>query len=61
MRLELKRDSILIIPETEVDRAFIEDSLNVKSNGDSLIAKRVENVSLGYQKSDEFVLKISPK
>lgn len=62
MRLDLKRDAILIIPESDVDQAFIEDSLGLKRDGDTLTLKRVEEVALGYKRPDSFVLKglVSP-
>ncbi len=57
MRIEIKRDALLIIPEDELDRAFIEDTLHLKAAGDALAFERVNDVALGYQKTDAYVLK----
>jgi hypothetical protein len=57
MRIEVKRNAIIVIPENEQDRAFIEDSLSVKANGQRVQLERVDNVALGYAKTDEFCLK----
>ncbi len=57
MRLDLKRDAILIIPETDADRAYIEDTLGLKANDAHIVLTRVCDVSLGYAKTDSYVLK----
>ncbi len=61
MRLELKRDALLIIPENDADRAYIEDTLKLQSDTDSLTLSRVADVAFGYTKSDAYVLKGAPK
>jgi hypothetical protein len=58
MRLELKRNALLIIPEGDQDQAFIEDSLGLKANGASLPVARINNVTLGYADNKAYVLKI---
>lgn len=58
MKLEIKRDAILILPENEQDDSFIEDTLGLKQNGFKLEVERVNEVTMGYQKNDRFVLKI---
>ena len=61
MKIEIKRDAILIVPESDQDRAFIEDSLGLSKNGQSIAFDRVDNVALGYAKTDEFCLKASKR
>lgn len=58
MKLEIKRDILLIIPENEQDKAFIEDTLGISKNGETVGIKRVNDVSLGFQSDDKFVLKL---
>lgn len=57
MKLEIKRDALLVIPENDQDRAFLEDTLQCAKPGDLLQLERVSNVTLGFAKDDEFVLK----
>lgn len=40
MRLRIGREHMDIIPENDMDRAYIEDALKLKKNGDSLTLKR---------------------
>ncbi len=61
MRLELKRDALLIVPENDADRAYIEDTLKLRADTDSLVLSRVADVTLGYTKSESYVLKGAPK
>ena len=37
MKFKLERSGVVIIPETEQDVAYIEDTLGLKNNGDSLL------------------------
>ena len=55
MKLELKRDAILLLPEDDQDKAFIEDTLACKENGE-LAFKRVCDVSLDYAKKRKLCL-----
>jgi len=51
MKFELERKRILMIPQTEEDEAYIEDTLGLMKAGDSIPLKRknVHNVGLiGY-------------
>ena len=47
MKIQIERNHIAIIPETELDRAFIEDSLGLKENGMFVNLRRVNEVALG--------------
>lgn len=58
MKVEIKRESLLIIPESEQDRAFIEDTLGLSKTESKLEIERINDVSLGFQSDDKFVLKI---
>lgn len=58
MRLEIKRNHLLLVPENEQDRAFIEDTLGLTKNGETIGIKRVNDVALGFQSDDKFVLKL---
>lgn len=60
MRLDIRRDALLIIPENDLDCAFLEDTLGARREGDTLTLERVGEVSLGYKQSDRFVLKALP-
>lgn len=60
MRIEIKRNCLVIIPECEQDTSFIEDTLNVKT-GEELNIIKVKDVSLGFTKDESFVLKIEKK
>lgn len=55
MKLELKRNSIVIIPETDQDKSFISDSVGTKN----IKTEKVNAVSLGFHSEDDFVLKIT--
>ena len=46
MRMEVGRYGIQIIPETEIDIAYIEKVLGLKNGGDSIPARRVNIVGL---------------
>lgn len=58
MKLEIKRDAIIILPENPQDDSFIEDTLGLKQNGAKVEVERVNDVSMGYSQNDRFVLKI---
>jgi hypothetical protein len=58
MRLDLKRDGIVIVPENEQDRAYLEDTLHAKKSGTQIKASRVDDVALGYSKPESFVVKV---
>ena len=58
MKIDLKRDAILIIPESDQDRAFIEDTLKLTKSGDSVSVHRIDDVILGFAKPETFVLKV---
>ncbi len=60
MKLDLKRDALLIIPESDADRAFIEDTLGLDTDGAHMVLTRVCDVALGYSKTDTYVLKTTP-
>lgn len=61
MKLDLKRNALVIIPETDADDAFIEDTLGLAKNGDSIKIDRVNNVELGFVKTDKFALIVKGK
>ena len=48
MRLVAKRDSIQIIPENEIDEAYIEEVLGLKQRGDTAVAVRVSPIGLDH-------------
>lgn len=58
MRLELKRTALIIVPENDQDKAFIEDTLNLKTDGTNVQLVRVNDVSMGFADSKTYVLKI---
>ncbi len=60
MRLDLKRDALLIIPESDADRAYIEDTLGLKGDSTKTVLQRIPDVTLGYTKTDTYVLKTAP-
>lgn len=41
MELELQRYKILIIPENEMEEAYLEEVFNLKEDGDKVQTKRV--------------------
>lgn len=49
---------MIIIPETDQDNAFIEDSLGMSLNGAKIDAEKVNDVNLGFKSDSKFVLKI---
>lgn len=55
MKFEIKRDGIYIIPETEQDKAYIEDTMGLKNKGDFVELERVApyglDLSLAYLKA----------
>lgn len=60
MKLDLKRDALLIVPECDADRAYIEDTLGLKTDRATAVLRRVCDVALGYAKTDTYVLKTEP-
>jgi len=46
MKMEVRRYRILILPENEEDKAYIEDTLGLKNEGDRLDCKRVNVIGL---------------
>ena len=58
MKLEIRRDAIIILPESPQDDSFIEDTLGFKQNGAKLEVERINEVTMGYTQNDRFVLKI---
>ena len=56
MKVEIKRKQLVVEPENEQDRAFIEDTLGLKTKDSTLVLKRVDSVKLGFAKPDEYVL-----
>jgi len=58
MRIELKRNSLIIVPETDQDKAFLEDSIGLKTDGDKVDIRRVAEVKMGFKNDGEFVLKV---
>lgn len=60
MKLEIKSKALIIIPETDHDRSYLLDTLNINSM-DNLKLEKVIDVKLGFHVSDDWVLKISKK
>ena len=46
MKMEVRRDSIVIIPESELDEAFLEEVLGLREAGDSIPARRKNAMGL---------------
>ena len=57
MKIELKRDYLVIIPENFQDNAFVEDTLGLKKDGNTILLKRVNDVKLGFADNEMYVLK----
>ena len=51
MRIEIDRFTIHIIPENEQDAAFIEDTMRLSRDGDTITLERIdsENISAGFR------------
>jgi len=60
MRVEIKRDSMIIVPESDLDRAFIEDTLGMRDCDATISFSRFCDVAMGYHKADSYVLKALP-
>lgn len=58
MKLEIKKDSIVVIPESEQDSAFLEDTMGFKQDGGKAEITRINDVSLGFHNKEKFVLKL---
>ena len=61
MKIECKRSSLTILPESAQDRAFIEDTLGLDKTGTSLKIERIDDVRLGFAEPETFVLKVEGK
>lgn len=48
MRIEIKRQGMQIIPENEQDIAYIEDSLNLRHEGEFIYLERVARTRASY-------------
>lgn len=46
MKMEVEKRRILIIPESEQDKAYIEDTLGIKKEEDKVICSRVNVMGL---------------
>lgn len=55
MRIEVKKDGMIIVPESDIDKAFIEDSMELKNN-DSVVFTRINDVGLGFENKENYVL-----
>lgn len=51
MRLVIERHGLMIVPENEVDKAYIEDTLKLCHHGDSVSLRRV-NIPEKYYRSE---------
>lgn len=60
MRLELKRGHLLMIPEGDADKAYIEDTLRITEKSPRATIERIHDVKMGFADTDSFVLKLSP-
>jgi len=60
MKIEIKRSRLVIEPESDQDRAFLEDTLDLKKDECTILFKRVDDVSVGFSKNDKYVL-ITPE
>jgi len=49
MKMEITRNSIRIIPESEQDEAFIEDTLGLKKEGDFILLTRIAPYGLSIE------------
>lgn len=61
MKIDVKRDCLIIEPENDQDKAFIEDTLKLKNNGDTILLKRINDISLGFANLEKYVLKTELK
>lgn len=48
MRMEINRHRIRIVPENEMDVAYIEDTLGLKKEGDMISLKRISPIGLSF-------------
>jgi hypothetical protein len=47
MKFEIRRDGIVVIPENDQDRAYIEDTLGLKKDGEYILLTRKNAHGLG--------------
>jgi hypothetical protein len=47
MKIQIERNHISIIPESEQDRSYLEDTLGLKENGMFINLRRINEVALG--------------
>lgn len=60
MRLEIKRSALLIVPESDQDNAYLEETLGIKTGEEVKVAK-VTDIKMGFSQNDSWVLKIEKK
>lgn len=56
MKLDIKRHCIVLSPDDDKDRAFIEDTLGLTENGMHIKLERINNIEMGFGKVDTFAL-----
>lgn len=54
MRVEIKKDHLIIVPESHQDNAFIEDTLKVEK---SILFEKINTITMGVIQNDQYVLK----
>lgn len=60
MRIDIKRNCLLIIPETDQDNAYLEETLGIKT-GEEVKVSKITDVKMGFAQNDSWVLKIEKK
>ncbi len=58
MELIVHRESFVIKPQNDQDKAFLEDTLGFSKNGVCLKIERIDDIALGFNQKD-YVLKVS--
>ena len=58
MNLIIKRNHIIIVPESDQDKSFLEDSLKLTENGKEIKCSRIDDVACGFQNNSSYVIKI---
>jgi hypothetical protein len=61
VRIELKRNALLIVPESDADRAYIEDTLNLNEADQTAELVRVDDVTAGFHQHHSYVLRVWTK
>lgn len=46
MRFEISRECIRVIPENDLDEAYLEEVLDLRKNGSTCVAERVDGLNL---------------